>query len=162
MRAGEQLLEHLNKLRGSATVIVCIGNSLKGDDGAGPALYQRLAPIAIGAELLDAGTVPENYIQPIIKKSPQYLLIVDAVDFGGSAGEIKLFEPIRLDSLAISTHTLSPELFVDVLRRSIEVEVYFIGIQPAGTVLGQPLSQPVADAVSRLAQLLAEIFPPTK
>jgi len=162
MSAGEQLLDHLNKLRGSATVIVGIGSTLRGDDGAGPALCQQLASTGICAELLDAGTVPENYIQPIIKKAPRNLLVVDAIDFGGSPGEIRIFEPGQLDSLAVSTHVLSPGLFVDVIRRSIGVEVYFIGIQPVGTVLGQPLSPPVADAVRHLAQLLADIFPAAK
>lgn len=160
MATDEQLIRQLNKLSGSATVIVGIGNTLKGDDGAGPLVCERLQKLGTSAELIDTGTVPENYIQPIIEKAPQNLLIIDAIDFGASAGEIRIFKPEQLNSLVLSTHTLSPRFFVDMVRRDIELEVYFIGIQPAQTMLGQSVSDPVSEAVHRLIHTLIEIFPP--
>ncbi|GAF71388.1 unnamed protein product [marine sediment metagenome] len=161
MATDKQLFEQLsNKLRGSKTVIVGIGNTLKGDDGAGPLVCQQLQEAKVSAELIDAGTVPENYIQPIIKKAPQNLLVIDAIDFGASAGTINIFKPEQLNSLVISTHTLSPRLFVDMIRRDIEVDVYFIGVQPAQTQLGQSISAEVSRAVQQLSQTLIEIFPP--
>ncbi len=86
----DRIFEQLNKLRGSKTVLVGIGNTLKGDDGAGPLLCQELTG-KICAELINADTVPENYIQPIIHKKPQSLIIIDAVDFSDSAVKIKIF-----------------------------------------------------------------------
>ena len=158
----EQLTEYeqLNTLRGSATAIVGIGNILKGDDGAGPLVCEQLARAKVSAELIDAGTVPENYIQPIIKKAPQSLLIIDAIDFGASPGSIKIFKPEQLNSHVISTHTLSPRLFVEMICRSIKLAAYFVGIQPAQTQLGQSVSQPVSQAIQELAQTLVQIFPP--
>jgi hydrogenase 3 maturation protease len=153
-----QSFDQLNKLRNSKTLIVTIGNTLKADDAAGPLVYQQLNG-KTSAEMIDAGTVPENYIQPIIKKAPQSLLIIDAVDFGASPGTIKLFKPEQLNSSAFSTHTLSPRIFVDMICRDINVDVYFIGIQPARTNLGQPVSQPVTNAVRQISDILAEIFP---
>jgi hydrogenase 3 maturation protease len=161
MGTKEQLFEQLNKLRGSKTVIVGIGSTLKGNDGAGPLVCEQLAG-KVCANVIDAGTVPENYIQPIIKKAPQSLLIIDAVDFGASAGTIKVFKPERLNSFVFSTHTLSPHLFIDMIRQSIDVDVYFIGIQPVQTQLGQSVSAPVNQAVQQLVNTLAEIFPPGK
>lgn len=113
----------------------------------------------VSADLIDAGTVPENYIQPIIKKAPQNLIVIDAIDFGASAGAIKIFKPEELSSLVISTHTLSPRLFVDMIRSEIETDIYFIGIQPAQTQLGQPASEPVTKAIQQLSNTLKEIFP---
>jgi hydrogenase maturation protease len=110
--------------------------------------------------LIDAGTVPENYIQPIIKKAPQNLLIIDAIDFGASAGTISIFKPEQLNSSVFSTHTLSPRLFVDMVCRNINVDVYFVGIQPAQTQLGQSISPDISQAVQRLVRVLTEIFPP--
>ena len=153
--------QQLNKLRGSTTLIVGIGNTLKGDDGVGPLLCQQLEEKTC-AELIDAATVPENYIQPIIKKAPQNLLVIDAIDFGASAGTISIFRPERLNSIVISTHTLSPRLFVDMITEAIEVNVYFVGIQPAQTQLGQPVCPLVSRAVQRLTNILSEIFPPEK
>jgi len=162
MGTDEQLLQQLNKLRGSTTVIVGIGNTLKGDDGAGPLVCQQLQHAGVCAELIDAGTVPENYIQPIIEKAPKNLLIIDAIDFGAPPGEIRIFKPEQLNSLVFSTHTLSPRLFVDMVCRDINVDAYFVGIQPAQTRLGQLVSTPVSRAIQRLIRTLTEVFQPGK
>ena len=158
MGTERRFIEQLKKLRGSATVIIGIGNTLKGDDGVGPLICRKLAQAEICAEIMDTGTVPENYIQPIINKAPQNLVIIDAIDFAGPPGSVKIFKPNQLSSLAISTHTLSPHLFVDMIQHEIDVDVYFIGIQPAQTQLGQPLSSPIGEVVELLSNTLAEIF----
>ena len=159
MGADQHLLQQLNKLRDSATVILGIGNVLKGDDGAGPLVCEQLKSAKISAELIDAGTVPENYIQPIIQKAPQNLLIIDAINFGALPGTIRIFKPEQLNSFVLSTHTLSPRLFVDMICRNIKVDVYFIGIQPAQVQLDQPVSPQVSQAIQNLSEILMEIFP---
>lgn len=159
MGADEELLEQLTKLHGSRTVIVGIGNVLKGDDAAGPLLCQELRRIGIDAELIDAGTAPENYIQPVIKKTPQSLLVIDAMDFGAPPGAVRLFRPEQLSTSIWSTHRLSPRIFADMVCRSVKADVYFIGIQPGQVQLGGPVSAPVTQAIERLSRLLAEVFP---
>ena len=155
----KQLFEQLRKFRSSRTLIVGIGNVLKGDDGAGPLICEQLGRVKICADLIDTGTVPENYIQPIIKKAPQNLLVIDAIDFGAPPGTIKIFEPGQLNSHAISTHTLSPRLFVDMVCQNIKLDVYFVGIQPAQIQLGQSISPQVSQAIQHLSQVLTEVFP---
>ena len=157
MDTHDSLREQLSKICKPHTLIVGIGNTLKGDDGAGALICHRLKDID-PEQVIDAGTVPENYIQPIIKKAPNVLLIIDAIDFGASAGAINIFRPDRLSSLAVSTHTLSPRLFVDVICKSISPEVYFIGIQPGQTVLGRPLTTEVEQAVKSLTEILRTIL----
>jgi hydrogenase 3 maturation protease len=154
----DEIFEQVRKFRGDKTVIVGIGNVLKGDDGAGPLICQQLKG-KISAETIDAGTVPENYIQFIIKKAPQNLIIIDAVHFEAPAGTINIFRPQRLNNLVISTHTLSARLFIDMICRSIKVDVYFIGIQPAQTNLGQSVSPEVNGAIQQLLYVLNGIFP---
>jgi hydrogenase 3 maturation protease len=151
-------LQQLIKLRDSATVIIGIGNILKGDDGAGPLVCQQLKHENISADLIDAGTVPENYIQPIIKKAPQNLLVIDAIDFEAAPGTIRIFEPEQLSSHVISTHSLSPRLFVDMVCQNISVDVYFVGIQPAQMLLGQSISPEVNLAIQQLSEVLTQIF----
>jgi hydrogenase maturation protease len=162
MGTDKQLVEQLNKFRDSATLICGIGNLLKGDDGAGPLVCEQLGREKVSAELIDAGTVPENYIQTIIKKAPRNLLVIDAIDFGAPPGTIRIFKPRQLNSHAISTHTLSPRLFVDMVCRSINLDVYFVGIQPAQTQLGQSVSNQVSQAILQICRVLAEVFPPGK
>ncbi len=150
-----KLRTQLRKICERKTLVVGIGNTLKGDDGAGCVVCKRLAD-TFADLVIDAGTVPENYIGPIIAKRPEVLVVVDAIDFGGSAGEIKIFKPEELSSAAISTHTLSPRLFVDVICKSIPVEVWFVGIGPGQTGLGEGLSKEVEEAVSMVAGILKE------
>jgi hydrogenase maturation protease len=163
----KQLFDQLKKFRGSRTLIVGIGNILKADDGAGPLVCEQLGHAKICAELIDTGTVPENYIQPIIKKAPQNLLVVDAIDFGAPPGTIRIFTPEQLNSYTISTHTLSPRLFVDMVCQNIKrapalresLDVYFVGIQPAQIQLGQSVSPQVSQAIQQLSQALTKVFP---
>jgi hydrogenase 3 maturation protease len=160
MQSQQQLLEQFDKLRGSRTLILGIGNSLKGDDGAGPLVCQRLRESGTCAELIDASTVPENYIQPVVDKAPQNLLVIDAAEFAAPPGRIRVFEPGQLGQCSFSTHTLSPRMFLDMIARQVKVNVYFVGIQPAQVDLGGTMSDEVADAVELLANTLLELFPP--
>ena len=123
-------------------------------------MCEQLLRKEISATVIDTGTVPENYIYPIIKKAPRNLLLIDAVDFGAEPGTIKIFQTEQLNSLAISTHSLSPRMFIDIIRQSIELDVYCIGIQPAQTQLGSPVSEKVNQAIQKLCRNLMEIFPP--
>jgi hydrogenase 3 maturation protease len=154
----QTLLQQLSIFQDSATVILGIGNILKGDDGAGPLVCQKLKEVEICADVIDAGTVPENYIQRIIGKAPQNLLVIDAIDYGETPGTIRLFKPEQLSSHAISTHSLSPRIFVDMICQNINVDVYFVGIQPAQMQLGQPISTQVKLAIEHLADVLMKIF----
>ena len=159
MSSEQSLLQQLGIFRDSITVILGIGNTLKGDDGAGPLVCQRLKDAKILAEVLDAWTVPENYIQKITGKSPQNLLIIDAIDYGDTPGTIRLFKPDQLSSHVISTHSLSPRLFVDMICQNIDVDVYFVGIQPAQMQLGHPVSTQVKQAIEQLTKALIQVFP---
>lgn len=158
MTSDKQIFRQLNKLREQTAVVLGIGNTLKADDGVGPSICQQLAQKDVCAEVINAGTVPENYIQRIIKKEPGNLVIIDAVDFGGKAGEIRIFGIEDLNRVAISTHTLSPRLFVEMIMQAIKIDVYFIGIQPAQIRLEQDMSEQVKQSAQKLVSILIEIF----
>ena len=61
--------------------VLCVGNSLRGDDGAGPALARRLH-VGDPWRVFDAGVAPENWIGPICKFRPDVVMVIDAIDFG--------------------------------------------------------------------------------
>ncbi|MFH1371382.1 MAG: hydrogenase 3 maturation endopeptidase HyCI [Planctomycetota bacterium] len=149
-QASQNLLGQLGKLNPAETVIVGIGNVLKGDDGAGPRLCSILKG-KITAKVIDAGTTPENYIGKIVRMSPKKLLIIDAIDFGASPGTRKIFRTRDIQQFTLSTHCLSPHMFVQAITSEIDTEVFFVGIQPADVQMGRDLSKKVADAVAALA-----------
>ena len=90
-KRSSNLREQLGDLKPAETVIVGIGNTLKGDDGAGPQVCSILKG-NISAEIIDAETAPENFVAKIIQMSPKKLLIIDAIDFGKPPGTIKIFD----------------------------------------------------------------------
>ena len=157
MGVDQQLLKSLAPWRESKVVILGIGNSLKGDDAAGPLVCERLSG-RVSARVIDAGAVPENYIGPVLKASPDVLFIVDAVDFGGHPGQIRLCTPDEIHGFAFSTHALSLHLSIDLIRREKKLEVYVIGIQAGRTKLGDCLSPAVREAVDTLADTFTQLF----
>jgi hydrogenase 3 maturation protease len=157
MSSLKELRHILDKSTDVRTTIVCIGNTLKGDDGVAIELYQKLAG-KIKAELIDAGTVPENYIQRILKTRPQTIVLIDAVDFGGSAGQVQIFTAEQIPEVASSTHVMSLRFFADMLRQEGRADVFLVGIQPQQLGLGSGLSNPVGEAVAKLTRLFIELF----
>lgn len=161
MIGGDKFRERLEGWRGSRIVILGVGNTLKGDDGFGPLVCAALAN-KVAARVIDAGTVPENHLRPLIQAGPQLLLVIDAVDFGGAPGAVGVFTLDQINDVAFSTHALSLRLFVDVLRTEIEVDVLLLGVQPIGTQLGQSVSAPVQASIREVAETLITMLPPAE
>lgn len=64
-------------------VLLCVGNSMMGDDGAGPLLAERFQAEPQGDwVLIDGGSAPENDVVAIREMRPDRLLIVDATEMG--------------------------------------------------------------------------------
>lgn len=161
MGVDRQLLGSLAQWRELRVVILGVGNTLKGDDAAGPLVCEHLSG-KVSARVIDAGAVPENYIGPVLEASPDVLFIVDAVDFGGRPGQIRVCTPDEIHGFAFSTHALSLHLSIDLIRREKKLEVYLIGIQAGRMRLGDCLSPATRDAVETLVDTLAELFRPTE
>jgi hydrogenase 3 maturation protease len=138
-------------------LLVGMGNVLKADDGVGPQICDWLKNV-IPDNIIDSGTVPENYIQVIIKKNPGIILFIDAIDFGASAGTIRIFNPENLSTEGISTHTLSPRLLTDIIAQKTKAKIYFIGIQPGSTKIGHPMSPEVTSSIEELKKTFKQLF----
>jgi hydrogenase 3 maturation protease len=139
------------------TLLVGMGNTLKADDGIGPEICARLKGL-IPDNVIDAGTVPENYIQVIIKKNPKVVLFIDAIDFQAPAGTIRLFEAAELSMAGVTTHTLSPRLLGKMISQSIPAKIFFVGIQPKSTVIGHSMGREVSSAKDKLFKLFTHVF----
>lgn len=140
------------------TVILGIGNTLKGDDGVGPYIISKIKNI----EAIDAGTVPENYIQKIIDSRPDEIIIIDAIDFGGKPGEVKWFSDIDSQNISISTHNLPPRLFIDFIKQQTGAEIKIIAIQPKALRFNTPLSEEVKESADRLIDELCTKYMQSK
>jgi len=136
-----------------------VGNDLRGDDGWGPRVARLLAE-QVGPEraqrVFDCGEVPENYLGPILAGRPEAIVVCDAVDFGAAPGTVGIIEFRESGGRAISTHNAPLALLAGVLAAESGADVFLLGVQPAGTQFGAPLSAPVEQSAAVVAGVLAE------
>ena len=140
-------------------VIIGVGNRLRGDDGFGPFVIDLLRG-DVGAHLIDAGPSPENFTGVVKSIRPTLILIVDAIDFGGSPGELIALDPERLAESPPSTHSFSLALLARYLREETGARTLLIGVQPKSISLGEGMSEEVEGAARRLSRLLSSLIPP--
>ena len=138
-------------------LVVGIGNTLCGDDAAGPLVCQGLKAFAPD-RVIDAGAVPENHIGRIVRQAPRLLLVVDAVHLGETPGTIQVLPSEGIRSPTIGTHAVSLRFLVDMIRCEISCDVFLVAIQPANMRLNEPLSESVSRAVATLTEVLAPIL----
>lgn len=136
-------------------VIVGIGNTLRGDDGCGPALIERLQG-KINAVCIDAGTAPENYTGKIIKEKPETILIVDAVHLGLTPGKYDILKGRDILKSGFTTHDMSPNMFIDYLSKETGAQVYMLGVQPKAVSFGDNMSRNMEEALKEIEKLIKE------
>jgi len=146
------------RLEGKQAVLIGVGNPLRGDDGLGPVLVQELQG-RVGATLIDAGDVPENYLGVVASAGPDVVVIVDAAELGASPGDLALMEVDELDGTSLSTHNASLRLFVQVLLSEVQADVFVLGVQPASTGFGAPISPMVGATIDLLQRVFAGCWP---
>lgn len=136
--------------------VVGVGQTLRGDDGAGPAIARRLAAqLADPAlQVMDAGHAPENCLGRIVSHRPDVILFMDAIRGDGAPGDIIWLPAEASDSVGGSTHTLSLAMLGCYLAAETGAAVFVLGIVPAHLGFGEGLSPAVAAAVERVAETL--------
>ncbi len=145
-----EVLDHLKSHLKAKTVILGIGNTLKSDDAAGSVLAGRIKD-KVSYTVYDAGPNPENYLGKVIKDKPGTVVIIDAVDFGASPGELNVFEAGDLASVNFfATHDVSISLLINYLQNNLKVDIIILAIQPKSVVFGDKLSQEVSQAIEEL------------
>lgn len=142
------------RLEGRRFGVVGVGNTLKGDDGAGPALVALLGAGGAPFPFVDASEVPENYGGWVEKHGLEAVVFVDAVDFGGAAGEWCIIPFEDLMHSASSTHRLSLHFLIRYLTERWKGEALLAGVQPKGLKLGEGLSPEVEAGIKSLANAL--------
>jgi len=149
----EELLE---RLAGKRFGVVGIGNVIRGDDGAGCVVVEKLGgdfPMPI----VDCAEVPENYGGWVERRDLEAVVYVDAVDFGGKPGEVRIIPLEKMMQSATSTHHLSLHYMIRFLKEEWDGDALLVGIQPVSIVVGEEICADVAEGVERLAGILAKV-----
>ena len=150
------LIEYLRSLNQNS-LIIGVGNPLRGDDGFGPALIAGLNG-KTGIRLMDAEEIPEAFLDQAVQMAPDKLLIADAVALGGLPGEAALMPPESLgQKIAISTHNLPLMMFIKFFReQSPNTEVMLLGVQPKGIEFGKELSPEIKKTIDSLVKIITD------
>jgi hydrogenase 3 maturation protease len=163
-----QTLAHLRRPdRPPRVAVVGMGHELRGDDAAGVAVARTLQSCLprfngfreSGAFIvIDAGPAVENCTGLLRRFGPDLVLLIDAAQMDDTPGAVRWLAWEETDGLSASTHTLPPRVLAQYLTSELGCEVALVGIQPADTTMGAPLSPPVQASVQSVAQALAEML----
>jgi len=139
------------------TLIITAGNCFRADDGAGPYIASGLKQSS-KLSVIDAGYAPENIIDQAVKLSPQRIIFIDAADFGGAWGELRLIDSERIPETSLSTHSIPLPVVSRILSADTKAQIYFIGIQPKSVEYRQGLSGEVKSAAEELIKHINQEF----
>jgi len=151
-------LEHLKPRLKRRAVILGVGNTLRSDDAVGSLLAARIKE-KIPCPVYDAGTSPENYLGKIVKDSPGNIIIIDAVDFGGRPGELRVIEGDDLRTANLfSTHNASLSMAINYLKSNLKADIIVLSIQPKSISFNDKLSPEIERALNKLENWFYGVF----
>lgn len=143
--------------------VVGIGQELRGDDAAGVVLARLLRewPHSDTLQIVEGGAAPANCCGLLRRWQPDLILFIDAADLGEEAGAVRWLQWQDVSASAGLSHQFSLRLLADYLVQEVGCPVALLGIQPASTAMGAPLSTAVALAVTVTAPALFALLTQT-
>lgn len=155
----EDLEAFLGDRKGRRVSVLGIGSPIRQDDAVGLLIIDILENSKLGDTLLiKTETVPESYTGTIRDFNPTHVIMIDAADFGGKAGESRIIPINLIGGVTISTHSLPLHIFADFIRKSIHAKVALIGIQVINIDYGEGLTPDVEKGAYQVAELLKKIL----
>ncbi len=137
------------------TLLITMGNSLRSDDGVGSYIAERLQGLD-GILVEDAGNRPERSIDWVEEYQPELVIFIDAADFGGIPGELKLIDASALAKRSLSSHRLPMEPLIAWIEQESAAKCGCLGIQAASLDLGEQISPAVIDTAKQIISWLQQ------
>ena len=151
----KELAARLHGIPRDRIVFVGVGNRLRRDDGIGPEAIGLLEGRVPNA--LDTDSVPENYTAAIKRLNPSAIVFIDALDFGGSPGSVRLIEASDIQGYGVSTHNLSLDVSMEYLMHETGADVFLVGVQPERIGDGEGVSPSLVEPLKKIADALAGV-----
>ena len=149
----DHLKDQLTDFIKGRVCLLGIGNRYWRDDGVGSYLAEAMESCQ-GLDAIDAGFIPENHLETVVRKDPNSILMVDATDFGAEPGQARLLYPDKVAYSGISTHAGSLRMLAKYLHARSQASVALLAIQPADTSAGEGLSPVVTNTLENLVDTL--------
>jgi len=143
---------------GKRIAVVGVGNEMRKDDAVGVQLAKKLrGKLSRQFRLIEAGTIPESYIDKVREFRPTHVLIIDAAQIGTNPGNSRLLSPRKVKGLSISTHTLPLNIFAEFVKKETCSKVKILAVQPKDLQFGEGLTDELARTVEELTSILVRI-----
>ena len=139
-------------------VIAGVGSSLRRDDFVGTEIVKNLqGKVSRSVYLIECETIPENFLEPIVKFNPTHILIIDAALLNQKPGFSKLVKQKQIIGHAISTHALPLRIFCEYLAKTTKAKIALLAIQPKDTSFGEGLTPELKETAKHLSSVLLKV-----
>ena len=153
----EAVFSELKKRIKGKTLILGVGNPMRGDDGAGPQVAEGLKKAA-SLEVINCRDVPEKYTRDILAINPDTIVIVDTVDFEGPPGELRIIEIDRIAQTGFSTHEMALTLLAKYVKSHIDADIFLLAIKPEHLDFNKDMSEALQMSVNCIVKSFSEIL----
>jgi hydrogenase maturation protease len=153
---------HFIEVLREPTCLVGVGNPLRRDDGVGPWIVGAVRESVAGTRLsvVDAQSVPENFVHVVARADCRNVVFVDAVAAEGEPGTV-VFGPLAEfpEAESFSTHKLALS-FCGKFLEAAGKKVFLLGVVPADLEFGEGMTEAVARAAASLRDLILKAVAP--
>jgi hydrogenase maturation protease len=144
-------------------LVAGVGNVLRGDDGFGPAVIERLGDLPPGASTVETGIGGVALLHELMG-GWDGLILVDAVDRGAEPGTVFLISPEVGEAVHVpDVHLANPDRVLSMAKTIglLPERVVIVGCQPEtvdqlGTELSAAVERGVGVAVAKVRALVSE------
>jgi hydrogenase maturation protease len=152
------LREQLGECFQGRTCLMGLGNIDYGDDGLGVRLAEKLAASGV-PDVIVAGTMPERFIDSATAAAFDYLVFLDAVEFGAAPGAVVFLDAEEMAARfpQVSTHKISLGLMAKLVEEKGQTRARLLGIQPESLKSSGELSNVARETVDLLCELIIDI-----
>ena len=125
-----------------------IGNELNGDDAAGVLTTRLVRSLIEGKQypkgrdvradgsfffgshsvIIEAGLAPENFTGVLRRFRPDFILLLDAAQFGNEPGHVAVIDVDQAGGFGASTHLQPLATLAIFLRAELDCEIGLLGI----------------------------------
>lgn len=158
----------------SRVIVGCVGNLLRGDDGFGPAVAERLTGLPDGVEVVETGIGGIALVHEL-QNGYDALIVADAVDRGRPPGTVMVIAPDVIDVHALSwgersdlisdIHLATPERVFMMAKAlgALPSRLVMVGCQPVdveglGTEMSPEVTAAVEVAIAEVLRLVEEFL----
>ena len=137
--------------------IIGLGNTLRRDDGIGVYVASKLRSSLRnvgGVEVIVAEDRVDYAARELMKLKPDLIIVIDAMEFHGSPGEIKLVKLEDVEEPYAYTHRVPMKTVFKLM--GIKAPIYVLGIQVISRDFGEELSEDVKAAGDEIVEFLSK------